>query len=110
MNETFVRLGKSALPSTSGPMRARSSASTSSPTSITHCGFPMCTCWKANSRPPATTVPRPSSGPEGKSGERRRARPISTLTVRSEVIVGRISPAAVSIENSSASVHPWRRR
>ena len=55
-------------------------------------------------------MPRPSSPPEGKSGERRRARPISTLHVLSEVIVGRISPAAVSIENSSASVQPWRRR
>ena len=38
------------------------------------------------------------------------ARPISSVQVRSEVIVGVIGPAAVVIVNSSASVQPWRRR
>ena len=70
----------------------------------------MLTCWNSNSRPSAVTVPRPSSPPDGKSGERSRARPISIRLVRGDVIVGRTSPAAVSIENSSRSVHPSRRR
>ena len=43
-------------------------------------------------------------------GRAQRARPIATLLVRGDVIVGRTSPAAVSIENSSSSVHPSRRR
>jgi len=34
---------------------------------------------------------------------------MSSVHVVSEVIVGRISPAAVSIENVSALVHPRRR-
>jgi hypothetical protein len=35
---------------------------------------------------------------------------MSTVHVVAEVIVGRISPAAVWIENVSADAHPCRRR
>jgi hypothetical protein len=35
---------------------------------------------------------------------------MSIRAVRADVIVGRISPAAVSIENSSRSVQPSRRK
>ena len=41
---------------------------------------------------------------------RSDARPMSTRQVVSERIVGRISPAAVWIENWGASLHPVRRR
>ena len=61
-------------------------------------------------RPPDSTVPRPSSPPEGKSSERTLARPMSTRHVRGPVIVGRMGPAGVLIANSSCDVHPARRR
>jgi hypothetical protein len=43
-------------------------------------------------------------------GLRRRTRPRSIRQVVEEVMVGRISPAAVWIENWSRSVQPERRR
>ena len=52
----------------------------------------------------------PSSPPEGKSFDLVVARPISTVQVRSEVIVGVTGPAAVEIVKVSASVQPWRCR
>ena len=72
---------------------------------IAHCGLPIVTCWK---RGPATS-PVPSA-PAGKCSERSRARPMSTRQVVGPRIVGRISPAAVWIENWSWSVQPARRR
>ena len=62
-------------------------------TSIAHCGLPIETCWNVHSRPPATSVPRPSASPSGYCSERVRARPMSTVQLVGEVIVGRISPA-----------------
>ena len=111
-NETFVRLGNSSLRSISGPMAASSSASSSSRSwiLIAHWGLPIRTCWKRHSRPPASSVPVPSGLPSGKSGDCNLARPMSTRQVVSPVMVGRISPAAVWIENVSASVQPARRR
>ncbi len=108
--ETLVRFGKSSWASIGGPISARSSDSSPSPTSIAHCGLPIETCWKAHSRPPALSVPTPSGPPDGKSFEVVDARPISTEQVRSEVIVGVIGPATVPIENVSSSVQPCRRR
>ena len=93
-----------------GPIAPRSRSSSSSPTSIAHCGLPIETCWNAHSRPPALSVPAPSSPPEGKSFEVVEALPISTEQVSSEVIVGTIGPAAVRIAKVSSSVQPWRRR
>ena len=77
VNETLVRFGNSRLRSISGPILARSSCSTAPPTSITHCGLPIETWRKSHSRPPASSVPRPSRAPEGKSGDAVAARPIS---------------------------------
>jgi hypothetical protein len=108
--ETLVRLGKSSWPSMPGPIAPRSSASSSSTTTIAHCGLPIETCWNAHSRPPAISVPLPSAPPEGKSLEAVDARPISTEQVRSEVTVGVIGPAAVRIVKVSSSVQPRRRR
>ncbi len=34
-------------------------------TTIAHCGLPIETCWNSHSRPPLSSVPRPSSGPGG---------------------------------------------
>ena len=48
-----MRFGNSSWRSISGPIAARSSSSTSSPTSIAHCGLPIETCWKSHSRPAA---------------------------------------------------------
>ena len=105
-----MRLGNSSCASISGPIAARSRASSSSPTSIAHCGLPIETCWNSHSRPAAASVPRPSGFPDGKSLEAVAARPMSTEQVSSEVIVGVIGPAVVRIANVSASVQPWRRR
>ena len=108
--ETLVRLGKAWWPSISGPIAARSRPSSSSPTTIAHCGLPIETCWNSHSRPAALRVPRPSGSPWGKSFDAVAALPMSTEQVRSEVIVGVIGPAAVEIEKTSSSVQPWRRR
>ena len=107
-NETFVRFGNSGERSIPGPIAARSRAASpaSSATRIAHWGLPTWTCWKAC---PATS-PRPSEPPAGKSADCRRARPMSILHVAGPRMVGRISPAAVWIENVDASVHPARRR
>ena len=79
-------------------------------TSIATCGLPTCTNWKANSRPPDSSVPVPSSPPLGKSAsERRRTRPMS-IVQSSPSMCGRISPAAVRTEKLSSSVQPLRRR
>ena len=65
-NETFVRFGNISWPSIPGPILPRSSSSSSAAsTTIAHCGLPIETCWKAHSRPPDSTVPAPSAGPEG---------------------------------------------
>ena len=98
---TFVRLGKSGECSISGPWSSSAIALSSSTlaTSIAHCGLPTETCWNVHSRPPATSVPRPSASPVGYCSERVRARPMSTVQLVGEVIVGRISPASVWIEN-----------
>ena len=105
-----MRLGNSSLPSISGPISPRSRSSSSSPTTIAHCGLPIETCWKSHSRPPALSVPLPSSPPEGKSLEAVEALPMSTEQVSSPVIVGTIGPATVLIAKVSSSVQPWRRR
>ena len=55
--ETLVRLGNSSWPSISGPIAPRSSSSSSSPTTIAHCGLPIETCWNSHSRPPALERP-----------------------------------------------------
>ena len=78
-----MRFGNSSWPSISGPIAARSSSSRPSSTTIAHCGLPIETCWKSQSRPPAVSVPLPSAPPEGKSFEGVEARPISTAQVRS---------------------------
>ena len=65
VNETLVRLGKGSPASIAGPIAGRSRSSTSSPTSITHCGLPTFTCWKRHSRPADSIVPVPSPGPDG---------------------------------------------
>ena len=85
-------------------------SSSSSPTTIAHCGLPIETCWNAHSRPPALRLPRPSSPPEGKSLDAVEALPMSTAQVSSLVIVGTIDPATVLIAKVSSSVHPCRRR
>ncbi len=110
MNETFVRFGNSGLCSISGPIRPTSSSSISSPTSIAHWGLPIETCWKRHSRPAALRVPAPSGPPEGKSGDVTEARPMSSVAVSGPVMVGRIAPALVRIEKSSASAQPRARR
>ncbi len=106
-----MRLGKSSWPSIPGPISPRSSSSSSSPTTIAHCGLPIETCWNSHSRPPALSVPRPSSPPEGKSleagrgpahldragqlaGDRRRDRPGDGAD-REGVLVGPAVPAQV---------------
>jgi len=108
--ETLVRLGKSSWPSISGPISPRSRSSSSSPTTIAHCGLPIETCWNSHSRPAALSLPLPFSPPEGKSFELVAAWPMSTEQVSSPVTVGRIGPATVLIANVSSSVHPCRRR
>ena len=101
-NDTFVRFGKSSVfDSIGAPYRDRSRSQVVA-TSIAHCGLPIETCWYANSRS-ALVSGVPSESPS-------LARPMSTVHVVSPVIVGRISPAAVSIENVSESVQPRRRR
>ena len=67
--ETLVRFGNSSWPSIPGPISPRSRSSSSSPTTIAHCGLPIETCWNSHSRPAALSVPLPSSPPEGKSLE-----------------------------------------
>ena len=52
----------------------------------------------------------PSSPPDGKSFDVSFARPMSIVQVVGPVIRGRISPAAVWIENESLSVQPRVRR
>ena len=96
--ETLVRFGNRGSCSISGPIAGRSSRSSSSTvaTRIAHCGLPT-SIWR-NAQP--ATAPVPTT----------RAVPMSTRHVVSERIVGRIGPAAVWIENSSASVAPERRR
>ncbi len=109
-NDTLVRLGNSSWCSIGGPSVLRSSSSRPSGTSIAHWGLPIDTCWKASSRPPDSSLPVPSCSPDGKSFERRLARPMSTVQVVGPVIRGRTSPAAVWIEKVSLSVQPLRRR
>ena len=70
----------------------------------------MLTCWKPNVRPATPRVPRPSGGPDGKSGDARAALPIATLHVRGDVIVGVTAPAGVDTEKVSSLVQPSRRR
>ena len=77
---------------------------------MAHCGLPIETNWKSKLRPAASSVPRPSSPPLGKSGAVSLARPMSTVQVRSPVMRGRTSPAAVETEKVSWSVQPLRRR
>ena len=69
--------------STRSPGRSRPGRAprASSPTSITHCGLPTLTCWKLHSRPPRSSVPRPSSGPPGSRPRSVDARPIAIETV-----------------------------
>ena len=43
--------GRARWPSISGPIAPRSSCSSSSPTTIAHCGLPIETCWNSHSRP-----------------------------------------------------------
>ncbi len=64
-----MRLGNSSCASIPGPISSRSRSSSSPPTTIAHCGLPIETCWKLHLRPAASSVPLPSSGPEGKSFE-----------------------------------------
>ena len=59
--------------------RARSrrdrGSSSSSPTTIAHCGLPIETCWKAHSRPPLLSVPRAVRPADGKVLGRGRGPP-----------------------------------
>ena len=96
--------------SIAGPTSSRSSPSTSSPTSTTHCGLPTLTCRKRHERPADSIVPVPSGGPDGYSGEVTEARPIAIETVPGAVIVGVTGPAIVITENVSSSVQPDSRR
>ena len=70
-----MRFGNSSCASISGPIAARSRSSSSSPTSIAHCGLPIETCWNAHSRPPAIE------------------RPGAVLATRREVLRGGRGPA-----------------
>ena len=69
VNETLVRFGNSSCRSIAGPIAARSSSSSSSPTSITHCGLPIETCWKSHVAPAGARACR------GRRGRPRDSRP-----------------------------------
>ncbi len=91
-------------------MAGRSSASSAwtSSTRIAHCGLPTWTCWKRQLRPSGGQLSRCRHRRRlGNRRSRSRARPHARgVQLVGDVIVGRISPAAVWIENVSLSVQP----
>ena len=103
MNETLVRFGNSSLCSISGPIAARSSSSSSSPDldhALRVADRDVLEAPLAPARGRASRVPSRAAGGIVGGGQRGPAHR-QRRRVAAPVIVGRISPALVRIENSS---------